>query len=112
MTASGKGVPQSGLVTIGRRILLRITMNKEQKQETIQKYKRSEKDVGSVEVQVALMTARILELTEHLKANKKDFSTRRGLVALVNRRRKLLRYLASNDYARYTALIGSLGLRR
>ena len=87
-------------------------MNKEQKQEVIQKYKRSEGDVGSVEVQVAIMTARILELTEHLKINKKDFSTRRGLVALVNRRRKLLRYLASNDYARYTALIGSLGLRR
>ncbi len=88
------------------------TMNKEQKQETIQKYKRSEKDVGSVEVQVAILTARILELTEHLKQNKKDFSTRRGLVAMVNRRRKLLRYLASNDYARYTTLIGSLGLRR
>ena len=87
-------------------------MNKEQKQEVIQKYQRSANDVGSVEVQVAVMTARILELTEHLKQNKKDFSTRRGLVAMVNRRRKLLRYLAANDYARYITLIGSLGLRR
>ena len=87
-------------------------MNKEQKQETIQKYKRSENDVGSVEVQVAIMTARILELTEHLKANKKDFSTRRGLVALVNQRHSLLRYLSKNDYARYSALISKLGLRR
>ena len=87
-------------------------MLKEEKQAVIAANKTHDTDTGSPEVQIAILSARILELTEHLKANKKDFSTRRGLVALVNRRRKLLRYLASNDYARYTALIGSLGLRR
>ena len=88
------------------------TMNKEQKQETIQKYKRSEKDVGSVEVQVAILTARILELTEHLKQNKKDHASRYGLLRKVNNRRKLLDYIKREDEAKYKDLIKKLGLRR
>ncbi len=87
-------------------------MYKQQKQETIQQFKRSEHDVGSVEVQVALLTGRIRELTEHMKLNKKDFSSRKGMVDMVNHRRSLLRYLQRTDYARYTALIAKLGLRR
>lgn len=87
-------------------------MDTAQKQEVIKKYQRSANDVGSVEVQVALATARILELTEHMKRNKKDFSSRRGLVALVNKRRSLLDYLKREDYERYITLIRSLGLRR
>jgi len=87
-------------------------MDKQQKLDTIQQFKRSEKDVGSVEVQVALLTGRIAELTEHMKVNKKDFSSRRGLLALVSRRRNLLAYLSRNDYSRYTALVSKLGLRR
>lgn len=87
-------------------------MDKQQKLEIIEKFKRSENDCGSVEVQVAVMTSRILELTEHMKANHKDFSTRRGLLALVNRRRNLLDYLKDKDFARYTALIRALDLRR
>lgn len=87
-------------------------MDKQKKQEIIDQFKRSEGDVGSVEVQVALLTARIKELTEHMKLNKKDFSSRRGLVAMVNQRRNLLGYLKNNDFARYTTLIGKLGLRR
>ena len=87
-------------------------MDKQKKQEIIDQYKRSANDVGSVEVQVALLTARILELTEHMKIHKKDFSSRRGLVALVAQRRSLLNYLIKIDYSRYTTLIGRLGLRR
>jgi len=87
-------------------------MDKQKKLETIKEFKRSPEDVGSVEVQVALMTARILELTEHMKIHKKDFSSRRGLVALVNKRRNLLNYLQRESYERYTTLIRKLGLRR
>ncbi len=87
-------------------------MTKEEKLATIEQFKRSENDCGSVEVQVALLTGRIKELTEHLKIHKKDFSTRRGLLTMVNQRRNLLRYLSNNDYARYSALIAKLGLRR
>ena len=87
-------------------------MDKQKKQEIIDQYKRSANDVGSVEVQVALLTARILELTEHMKIHKKDFSSRRGLVALVAQRRGLLNDLIKIDYSRYTTLIGRLGLRR
>lgn len=87
-------------------------MDKETKQATIKKYQRSENDCGSVEVQVAILTGRINELTEHLKIHKKDHSSRRGLLALVNNRRRLLAYLQKEDYARYSALIKSLGLRR
>lgn len=87
-------------------------MTKEEKLATIKQFKRSENDCGSVEVQVALLTGRIKELTEHLKVHKKDFSTRRGLLAMVNQRRSLLKYLSREDFSRYTALIAKLGLRR
>jgi len=75
------------------------------------KYQQSDRDTGSVEVQVALLTHRIAELTEHLKTNKKDHSSRRGLLTMVNKRRKLLSYLTQEDNSRYQKLIKSLGLR-
>ena len=87
-------------------------MDKETKQEIIKKYQRSANDVGSVEVQVAILTQRITELTEHMKIHKKDNSSRRGLIAMVNKRRKLLNYLQREDHARYSALVSSLKLRR
>ena len=75
-------------------------------------YQRHERDTGSVEVQVALLTARINELTEHLQQHKKDHSSRRGLIIMVSQRRRLLDYLRSRDEKRYQALIQRLGLRR
>ncbi len=87
-------------------------MNKDEKQAIIADYRRSDSDVGSPEVQVALLTKKINALTQHMKANKKDFSTRRGLLQMVSRRRRLLDYLASKDQARYVELIKRLGLRR
>ena len=86
-------------------------MDKETKQEIIKKYQRSANDVGSVEVQVAILTQRITELTEHMKIHKKDNSTKRGLVAMVNHRRRLLAYLQKEDFQRYSNLIKKLGLR-
>jgi len=87
-------------------------MEQAQKQEIIRKFGRKEGDVGSPEVQVALLTNRISELTNHLREHKKDHSTRRGLIQMVNRRRKLLRYLARRDNQRYQELIKELRLRR
>lgn len=87
-------------------------MDQAVKSEIKNEYKRNEQDTGSVEVQVALLTARIKELTEHLKLHKKDHSSRRGLIMMVNKRRKLLSYLQSQDDARYKELIEKLGLRR
>ena len=69
-------------------------------------------DTGSAAVQVGIMTARINELTEHLKISKKDFAARRGLLQLVGKRRRLLRYIAAQDHSAYTELIGKLGIRR
>lgn len=84
----------------------------EVKQDVITKYRRSTNDVGSSEVQVALLSQRILQLQEHFKANAKDFHSRRGLLTLVAKRRRLLNYLKENEPERYKALITSLGLRR
>lgn len=78
----------------------------------IAKYKRAENDTGSPEVQVALLTARINDLQNHFKVHKADHHSRRGLIRMVNQRRKLLDYLKAKDLGRYTDLIGSLGLRR
>ena len=75
-------------------------------------YRLHERDTGSVEVQVALLSERIRELTEHLKEHRKDHSSRRGLIMLVNKRRRLLDYLNKKDNGRYRALIERLGLRR
>jgi small subunit ribosomal protein S15 len=82
------------------------------KAEVKNEYKLHEQDTGSAEVQVALLTARIKELTEHLKSHKKDHSSRRGLIMMVNKRRKLLTYLKKQDDARYKELISKLGLRK
>lgn len=77
----------------------------------VNEFKRADKDTGSPEVQVSLITSRIKYLTEHFKVNKKDFHSRRGLQSLVNKRRKLLKYLKSRDQARYQTLIQKLELR-
>ena len=82
------------------------------KQEIISSHATSEGDTGSAEVQVALLTRRINDLNEHLKVHKHDHHSRRGLLLLVGRRRRLLRYLASQDINRYRTLIENLGLRR
>jgi len=82
-----------------------------EKQAIITEYKTSDNDTGSTEVQVALLSARINRLTQHLRENKHDESTRRGLLKMVGRRRRLLRYLNSEDVGRYRTLISRLGLR-
>lgn len=87
-------------------------MDKAQRNEIIKKYGRKEGDTGSPEVQVALLSGRISELTEHLKANKKDHSTRRGLLAMVSLRKKLLAYLMTENLAKYVELTDALGIRR
>jgi small subunit ribosomal protein S15 len=88
-----------------------MSLTSVQKAEIIDEFKRADGDTGSPEVQVSLMTGRIKYLTEHFKQHKKDFHSRRGLQALVNKRRKLLKYLKKNDLSRYATLIQSLGLR-
>ena len=87
-------------------------MTAERKQEIINQYRRDEKDTGSSEVQIALLTERINELTEHLKIHKKDNHSRRGLLKMVGKRRNLLNYLAKKDEATYKELIQKLGLRK
>ena len=85
-------------------------ISKESKAEIIAKYKRDEKDTGSPEVQIALLTERINELTEHLKVHKKDNHSRRGLLKMVGKRRNLLNYLAKKDINRYREIVAKLGL--
>ena len=89
-----------------------MPLTKDRKAELIGKYGRSPNDTGSAEVQVALLTERINELTEHLRGHSKDHHSRRGLLMLVGKRRRLLRYLESSDVERYRSLVGELGLRR
>jgi small subunit ribosomal protein S15 len=89
-----------------------VTLSKEAKQEIIGKHGQSEADTGSAQVQIALLTARINELTEHLRTHAKDHYSRRGLLKLVGRRRRLLNYLQRKDLEGYRALIKELGLRR
>ena len=84
----------------------------EAKSTVVEKYARGNKDTGSPEVQVALLTNRIVHLTEHFKQHKKDNHGRRGLLKLVSKRRALLDYIRNKDSERYTKLIGSLGLRK
>jgi len=81
------------------------------KQEIIAKYSRGENDTGSTEIQVALITARIVYLTEHLKTNKKDHSSRLGLLKLVGQRRRLMRYLKKTDLTRWSIIKAELGIR-
>ena len=87
-------------------------ISKEKKAEIIKTYGRTPEDTGSPEVQIAILTARIHELTEHLKVNKKDHHSRRGLLKMVGQRRNLLEYLKSKDLEAYRSLIEKLGLRK
>jgi small subunit ribosomal protein S15 len=82
------------------------------KEETIEEYRAHEDDTGSPEVQVAVLTRRIAHLTEHLREHKHDYHSRRGLLQMVGKRRRLLKYLQKKDVERYRALIAKLGLRR
>ena len=89
-----------------------MSITKDRKTQIIDQYRRKGTDTGSPEVQVALLTARITELTEHLRTHKKDHASRRGLLMMVSKRSSLLTYLRSTDRARYLAIIGRLGLRK
>ncbi len=89
-----------------------MALSVEEKARIVDEYKQSEGDTGSPEVQVALLTVNINKLQEHFKANSKDHHSRRGLIRMVNQRRKLLDYLKGKDTSRYSSLIGRLGLRR
>ena len=87
-------------------------LDKKKKEAIIKKFKTHKNDTGSSEVQIAILTEEIKELTEHLKEHKKDHSCRRGLIAMVSRRRKLLDYIKRKDYGHYREMIEKLGLRR
>ncbi|MFN8233583.1 MAG: 30S ribosomal protein S15 [Actinomycetota bacterium] len=89
-----------------------MTLTKEAKTQLIEEHARSAGDTGSAEVQVAVLTRRIAELTEHLKTHRQDHASRRGLLKMVGRRRRLLEYLKREDIERYRDLIAKLGLRR
>ena len=89
-----------------------MSITAERKQELIKEYALKEGDTGSVEVQVSVLTERIVNLTAHMKENHHDYASRRGLLMLVGRRRRLLNYLKSNDKERYSSLISRLGLRK
>jgi small subunit ribosomal protein S15 len=93
-------------------ILKQMSITKERKQELIGSYKRKDNDTGSPEVQVALLTSRIAELTGHLKLHEKDYSSRRGLLAMVSKRRRLLDYLKTVDPQRYLDIIRKLEIRK
>jgi small subunit ribosomal protein S15 len=90
----------------------KMSITKEKKTQLIGQFKRGQNDTGSPEVQIALLTARINELTEHMRTHKKDFSSRRGLLKLVSQRSDLLKYLRQTERERYLAVIGKLGLRK
>jgi small subunit ribosomal protein S15 len=89
-----------------------VSLTVERKREIVERFGKDERDTGSTEVQVALLTERINHLTEHLREHKKDHHSRRGLLMLVGQRRRLLNYLRGSDLDRYRTLIGELGLRR
>jgi small subunit ribosomal protein S15 len=89
-----------------------MTLTKERKQELVAKFGDGEQDTGKAEVQIALLTERINELTEHLRLHRKDHHSRRGLLMLVGHRRRLLNYLQRDDLDRYRALVSELGLRK
>jgi small subunit ribosomal protein S15 len=89
-----------------------MTLTKDDKTQIIQEHARTTGDTGSAEVQIAILTSRISELTEHLKTHKQDHHSRRGLLKLVGRRRRLLEYLKREDIQRYRDIVAKLGLRR
>jgi small subunit ribosomal protein S15 len=89
-----------------------MTLLQERKQEIISEYQVHETDTGSAEVQIAMLTERINRLSTHLQSNKKDYSSRRGLLKMIGRRKRLLSYIAKKDVGKYRELIGRLGIRR
>ncbi|MDB9526842.1 30S ribosomal protein S15 [Oscillatoria sp. CS-180] len=89
-----------------------MALLQERKQELISEYQVHETDTGSAEVQVAMLTERINKLSQHLQSNKKDYSSRRGLLKMIGRRKRLLSYIAKKDVNKYRELIGRLGIRR
>ena len=89
-----------------------MTLVKEEKQKIIEKFKTHENDTGSAEVQIAILTTKINKLNEHLKSNKKDHHSRRGLVMMVGRRKRLLEYLKNAEVAKYKKIVKELGLRK
>jgi small subunit ribosomal protein S15 len=89
-----------------------MTITKDRKTELIQEFKRADDDTGSPEVQIAILTTRINDLTEHMRTHPKDYASRRGLLAMVSRRRRLLDYLRKIDPQRYLDIIGRLGIRK
>lgn len=89
-----------------------MALTKEKKQRIIEEYRRDEKDTGSCEVQIAILTSEINDLTEHLKVHKHDYHSRRGLLKKIGQRRSMLQYLAKTDITRYRELIQKLGLRK
>lgn len=89
-----------------------MTLTKEEKSKLIEEYRLSDADTGSSDVQIAILTTRITQLTEHLRINKHDESSRRGLLKLVGRRRRLLAYLRRKDYSRYLKITERLNIRR
>jgi small subunit ribosomal protein S15 len=89
-----------------------MTLKKEKKNEIVSEFQKHESDTGSPEVQIALLSERIRELTEHFKIHKKDHHSRRGLLKLVGQRRRLLDYLKRRDFARYKEVIDRLGIRK
>ncbi len=89
-----------------------MSITTERKQEVIKKFSREENDTGSPEVQVAILTERISNLSDHMKTHRKDFHSRRGLLTMVSQRRRLLKYVQTKDMKRYQNLIQALGLRK
>lgn len=89
-----------------------MSITKDQKREIISGFRTKDSDTGSPEVQIAILTSRINNLTEHLQSHQKDYASRRGLLAMVSRRRRLLDYLRRNDAQRYLDIIGRLGIRK
>jgi len=89
-----------------------MTISKERKNEVIKEHAKAESDTGSPEVQIAILTERINGLTEHMRTHRKDFASRRGLLGLVSRRRRLLDYVRGQDPQRYLDIIGKLGIRK
>jgi small subunit ribosomal protein S15 len=89
-----------------------MSITKERKTEVMQQYRRSDADTGSPEVQVAVLSHRIAQLTEHFKLHNKDHASRRGLLMLVSKRRRLLKYLEATDSGRYSDVIKKIGLRK
>lgn len=88
-----------------------MALNPQRKTELVEQFRTHESDTGSPEVQIAILTERIKELTEHMRSHKKDFHSRRGLLIMVNKRNRLLKYLQKTDIERFRAIVAKLGLR-